>query len=71
MQLTRKADTYTYEIHWSPDSKKILWTDKKLRVQFVDVETKKVTTVAKAKNWEIHDARWSPPLPETSKPDLA
>ena len=27
----RTADTYKYDIAWSPDSKKILWTDKKLR----------------------------------------
>ncbi len=59
-QLTTDGDTYKYGISWSPDSKKILWTDKKLRIQFVDVATKKVTTVAKAKNWEVHDAVWSP-----------
>ena len=29
-QLTTGADTYKYEIHWSPDGKKILWTDKML-----------------------------------------
>ncbi len=59
-QLTMDGDTYKYGISWSPDSKKILWTDKKLRVRFVDMATKKVTTVAKAKVWEIHDAVWSP-----------
>ncbi len=59
-QLTNDADTYKYGISWSPDSKKILWTDKKLRIQYVDVATKKVTTVAKAKVWEVHDAVWSP-----------
>ena len=42
-QLTDKGDTYKYEISWSPDSKKILWTDKKLRLQYVDVDTKAVT----------------------------
>src|SRR5205823_7627050 len=59
-QLTTGADTYKYAIHWSPDSKKILWTDKKNRVQFVDVATKKITTVAQSKVWETHDAVWSP-----------
>src|SRR5262249_26182726 len=29
-QLTRGADTYKYELLWSPDSKKIAWSDKKL-----------------------------------------
>jgi tricorn protease len=60
VQLTTGGDTYKYEIYWSPDSKKILWSDKKLRVCFVDIESKKVTQVAKAKAWEVRDAVWSP-----------
>jgi tricorn protease len=59
-QLTRDGDTYKFEIRWSPDSKKILWGDKKLRVQFVDVETQKVTPVVNAYSWEIRNAVWSP-----------
>ncbi|MGH7225025.1 MAG: PDZ domain-containing protein, partial [Gemmataceae bacterium] len=59
-QLTNGGDTYKYEIYWSPDSKKILWSDKKLRVQYVEVESKTVKTIAKAPVWEIHDAVWSP-----------
>jgi tricorn protease len=58
--ITSGADTYKYEFHWSLDSKKILWADKKLRLQFVDVETKKVTLVNQAKAWEIRDFAWSP-----------
>ncbi|AWM36616.1 hypothetical protein GobsT_55640 [Gemmata obscuriglobus] len=58
--VTSAADTYKYEIQWSPDSKKILWGDKKLRLQFVDVETKKVTLVDQAKAWEVRDFTWSP-----------
>jgi tricorn protease len=59
-QITSGAATYKYDIHWSPDSKKILWTDKKQRVQYVDVATKMVTLVAQAKVWEVRDAVWSP-----------
>ncbi len=58
--ITHGADTYKYELSWSPDSKKILWNDKKLRLQFVDVETKKVTLVDQAKAWEIRQFVWSP-----------
>jgi tricorn protease len=58
--ITSGADTYKYEIAWSPDSKKILWSDKKLRLQFVDVETKKVTLVNQARAWEIRDFVWAP-----------
>jgi tricorn protease len=59
-QLTNGADTYKYEIKWSPDGKKILWGDKKLRLQYVDVATKKVTPVTQAKAWEVREYVWSP-----------
>jgi tricorn protease len=59
-QITRGADTYKYQPYWSPDSKKILWADKKLRLQYVDIETGKVTLVAQASAWEFSDYCWSP-----------
>lgn len=58
--VTTGADTYKYEFLWSPDSKKLLWSDKKLRLQFIDLETKKVTLVDQAKAWEIRDFTWAP-----------
>ena len=58
-QLTTGADTYKYELAWSPDSKRILWSDKKNRLQFVDVASKQVTLVDTA-SWEMHDFTWSP-----------
>ncbi len=60
VQLTKNADTYYYNIKWSPDSKKILWNDKKLRLRYVDITTQKVTEVDKSNIWEIHDFNWSP-----------
>jgi tricorn protease len=59
-QLTSGSDTYKYQPYWSPDSKKILWADKKLRLQFVEIETKAVTLVARATAWEIRQYAWSP-----------
>jgi tricorn protease len=59
-QLTTSGDTYKYALAWSPDSKKILWADKKLRLQYVEVETKAVKPVAQARAWEIRDYSWSP-----------
>ena len=58
--LTSGADTYKYEIAWSPDSKRIAWTDKLNRLQFVEVESKQVTPVAKSDAFEIRDFVWSP-----------
>jgi tricorn protease len=59
-QITKNADTYYYAPVWSPDSKKLLWSDRKLRLQFVDVKTKEVTLVERATNFEITDREWSP-----------
>lgn len=63
-QLTRGADTYKFYLMWTPDSRKILWSDKKLRLCYVDIESGEVTTVAQATAWEITefdvspDSRW-------------
>jgi tricorn protease len=59
-QLTQGGDTYKFYLSWSPDSKKILWSDKKLRLLYVDVETGEVTTAATAEAWEITEFNWSP-----------
>ncbi len=60
IQLTTDADTYKYRLSWSPDAKKILWADKKLRLQYVDVESKEVTLVDQAEAWEFSQYAWSP-----------
>ncbi len=59
-QLTADGDTYKYQILWSPDGKKILWADKKLRLLYVDVQTKQVVEVDKAERWEFSEYAWSP-----------
>ncbi len=58
--LTSKGDVYKYSLYWSPDSKKILWTDRKFRVRYIDVATKQIIEVVQSKHWEINDAVWSP-----------
>ncbi len=60
VQLTRGADVYKYALLWSPDSKRILWSDKKLRLQYVDVGSKEITLVNQATAWEFAGAVWSP-----------
>ena len=59
-QVTKNADTYKFEIRWSPDSKKILWGDKRLRLQFVEILTGKMTVVDQATAWEFRDYTWAP-----------
>jgi tricorn protease len=60
VQITEGGDTYKYQPLWSPDSKKLLWADKKLRLQYVDVDSKKITLVNEATAWEITAYAWSP-----------
>ncbi|MBE3088296.1 MAG: PDZ domain-containing protein, partial [Chloroflexi bacterium] len=60
VQVTKGSDTYKYQPTWSPDSKKILWSDRKQRLQIVDVESKVVTPVAAAPAGEITDYAWAP-----------
>jgi tricorn protease len=60
VQLTKNADTYKYGPAWSPDSKKLLWADKMLRLQYVDIDSKDVTIVDTNKDWEFSDFNWSP-----------
>ena len=59
-QITSGSDTYKYELYWSPDSKKILWSDRMQRLLVVDVTTKKVTAVTRSATWEIREYAWSP-----------
>jgi len=59
-QLTKNADTYYYQIIWSPDSKKLLWADRLQRLRYVDVATKSVTEVDQDKWGEIQGYNWSP-----------
>jgi tricorn protease len=60
VQITKNADTYKYAPVWSPDSKKLLFADKLLRLQFVNIDSKEVTLVDQSKDWEFTEFAWSP-----------
>jgi tricorn protease len=59
-QVTQNGDTYKYALYWSPDGKKLLWADKKLRLQYVDVSTGRIKQVDQAAAWEIREYVWAP-----------
>lgn len=59
-QLTSDGECYKYAPLWSPDSKKLLWSDRMFRLRYVDIEKKQVVEVARSKFWEINDYTWSP-----------
>jgi len=58
--LTSNGDVYKYALTWSPDSKKILWTDRKFRLRYIDIASKQIVEVVQSKHWEINDAVWAP-----------
>ena len=60
LQLTKDADTYKYGMIWSPDSKKLLWADKMLRLQYLDIDSRKITVVDQSKSWEFTEFAFSP-----------
>jgi len=60
VQITKNADTYYYKLKWSPNSKKILWSDRKLRLRYVDINSKEITKVAYCQYGEITNYNWSP-----------
>ncbi len=60
VQLTSAGDTYIFGFQWSPDSRKILYHDKKNRLRIVDVNTKEITDVAYSGLRVMSDYSWSP-----------
>ena len=60
IQLTDDAESYRFSLKWSPDSKYLLCSDKAMKLYYIDISSKKVTQVAKSKQWEIRDYKWSP-----------
>ncbi len=60
IQVTSGADTYDYAPKWSPDSKKLLWSDRLQRLRYVDIATRSVTLVDQDKWGEIDSYNWSP-----------
>jgi tricorn protease len=72
-QVSHDDAIYKYDIAWSPDSKKILWADKGLRLRFINVETGKITEVCKCEKWEFSEYAWSPDSQWIvyAKPELA
>lgn len=60
VQITKNSDTYKYNPVWSPNSKMLLWSDKKQRLQYVNVDTKEVTLVDETDQGEIRNYLFSP-----------
>jgi tricorn protease len=59
-QITSGYKGFKFAPVWSPDSKKLAWADKDLRLWYVDVDAKKPVDVDRGKFNEITNYSWSP-----------
>jgi len=59
-RVTTDGRCHKYESAWSPDSRKIVFSDKNLALYYVDVETRTLTQIDKSDRNEIRSYSWSP-----------
>ena len=59
-QITSGYKGFKYAPAWSPDSKKVAWSDKDCRLWYVDINQKKQVEVDRGKYGEILNYSWSP-----------
>ncbi len=60
IRITTDGSVFRYELIWSPDSQKLLYSDKSLRLWYVDINKRKPVLIDKDKFWEIREYVWSP-----------
>ena len=60
IQLTEHNDTYIRRWKWSPDSKKMLYTDRRNRIVEVDVASKSKRTLLQNPEGEFYEVEYSP-----------
>jgi tricorn protease len=59
-QITSGHKGFMFPPAWSPDSSKIAWADKDLKLWYVDIKEKKPVEVDRGKYFEILNYNWSP-----------
>jgi len=60
IEITSGSSNYKYQPYWSPDSKKLLWSDRNQMLHYVDINTKVTTNVDIDSIFEIQEYAWSP-----------
>ncbi|MEZ5198650.1 MAG: hypothetical protein R2764_20370 [Bacteroidales bacterium] len=60
IQITSNSSNYKYNPVWSPDSKKLLWSNRLQQLQYVNIDTKDIILVEECPVGEIRDYSWSP-----------
>jgi tricorn protease len=60
VEITSGSSDYKYQPFWSPDSKKLLWSDRNQTLHYVDIDTRVTTNVDIDSIFEIREYAWSP-----------
>ncbi len=60
VRLTSDGHCYRYHMLWSPDSKKLAWSDKNTSLYWIDINKKEVVQVDDNPKGELRDFEWSP-----------
>jgi tricorn protease len=60
IEITSGSANYKYQPVWSPDSKKLMWSDRNQMLHYVDIDTKAITNVDIDSIFEIREYDWSP-----------
>lgn len=60
IQITSGSSNYKYQPIWSPDSRKLMWSDRNQILHFTDIDTKAITDVDIDSIFEISEYKWSP-----------
>lgn len=63
-KITKHQNGFYYNMHWSPDSKKIAFVDQAMNIKYIDIDSGKETTVDKGKymfqgNLDNFSVTWS------------
>jgi tricorn protease len=59
-RISTNGDNYKYHMSWSPDSKKILWSDRHQTLYYADIASKQITTIDHSDSGEYIFYKWSP-----------
>jgi len=58
--VTSGSNNYIFDLKWSPDGKKIIFSNREMKLLCLDIATKKINEITKSKVWEIRNYNWSP-----------
>ncbi len=59
IKVTTGVHNYPFNLHWSPDSKKLIYHDQTFSLYYVDVDKKKIHKIDEDEWFDMNDYSWS------------